>query len=97
MTQYVTLEELASHVGVKISTVRQWVKRGFIPRDTYIKAGNTYRFCLDDVVAALRNEEATEEKPTEEAPTEIESMLETAPILEVDKLNQTIAEFDDDI
>ena len=46
---------------------------------------------------SLHNEEATEEKPTEEAPTEIESMLETAPILEVDKLNQTIAEFDDDM
>tara|TARA_R100001460_G_scaffold26501_3_gene53652 strand:- start:1838 stop:2209 length:372 start_codon:yes stop_codon:yes gene_type:complete len=55
--KYVTLDELAAHVGVKISTVRQWVKRGFVPRETYIKAGNTYRFCLEDVVAALRKEE----------------------------------------
>ncbi len=56
-TKYVTLDELATHVGVKVSTVRQWVKRGFIPRDTYIRAGNTYRFCVEDVVAALRKEE----------------------------------------
>lgn len=55
--KYVTLDELAAHVGVKISTVRQWVKRGFVPRETYIKAGNTYRFCLEDVVASLRKEE----------------------------------------
>ena len=41
--KYVTLDELAAHVGVKVSTVRQWVKRGFVPRETYIKAGNTYR------------------------------------------------------
>jgi excisionase family DNA binding protein len=56
-TNYVTLEELAAHVGVKVSTIRQWVKRGFIPRSTYIKAGNTYRFCVADVVAELRKEE----------------------------------------
>ena len=56
-TKYVTLEELAEHVGVKVSTVRQWVKRGFVPRSTYIKAGNTYRFCVEDVVIALRKEE----------------------------------------
>jgi excisionase family DNA binding protein len=56
-TKYVTLDELAAHVGVKVSTVRQWVKRGFVPRETYIKAGNTYRFCVEDVVAALRKEE----------------------------------------
>lgn len=54
---YVTLEELAAHVGVKVSTIRQWVKRGFIPRSTYIKAGNTYRFCVADVVTELRKEE----------------------------------------
>jgi excisionase family DNA binding protein len=86
-TKYVTLDELAAHVGVKVSTVRQWVKRGFVPRETYIKAGNTYRFCVEDVVAALRKEEPTvdlDDPPESEVlpPSGIEDML---------------AELDDDI
>tara|TARA_R100001086_G_scaffold2831_2_gene1963 strand:+ start:4944 stop:5204 length:261 start_codon:yes stop_codon:yes gene_type:complete len=64
---YVTLDELAAHVGVKISTVRQWVKRGYIPRNTYIKAGSTYRFCLKDVEASLRDESTEEDVSIEDA------------------------------
>tara|TARA_R100000664_G_C2758836_1_gene148058 strand:+ start:193 stop:453 length:261 start_codon:yes stop_codon:yes gene_type:complete len=64
---YVTLDELAAHVGVKISTVRQWVKRGYIPRNTYIKAGSTYRFCLKDVEASLRDEGTEEDVSIEDA------------------------------
>ena len=80
-TKYVTLEELAEHVGVKVSTVRQWVKRGFVPRSTYIKAGNTYRFCVEDVVIALRKEEPEEaegqhEEQPESAKVVTKQMLE---------------------
>tara|TARA_R110002020_G_scaffold421673_1_gene630838 strand:- start:937 stop:1227 length:291 start_codon:yes stop_codon:yes gene_type:complete len=90
---YVTLDELATHVGVKVATIRQWVKRGHIPRSTYIKAGNTYRFCQADVVEALRQEEE-----------EITGILETngkeqdvpIPVPANSGIAQMIKEFDDD-
>lgn len=89
--KYVNLEELAEHVGVKVSTVRQWVKRGFIPRNTYIKAGNTYRFCLADVINALRQEEQPEEQPKEQ-PEETPKESSEAPSIEA-----MLSELDDDI
>jgi excisionase family DNA binding protein len=89
--KYVNLEELAEHVGVKVSTVRQWVKRGFIPRNTYIKAGNTYRFCLADVINALRQEEQPKEQPKEQ-PEETPKESSEAPSIEA-----MLSELDDDI
>jgi|TARA_R100000995_G_C3481164_1_gene123985 excisionase family DNA binding protein len=79
---YVTLDELAAHVGVKISTVRQWVKRGYIPRNTYIKAGSTYRFCLKDVEASLRDEGTEEDVSTED----------TTPVSELSEMVREINE-----
>lgn len=52
-TPFVLIEELAKHFVVSVSTVRNWVRNGTIPKDTYIKVGHTYRFNLPDVVAAL--------------------------------------------
>tara|TARA_R100000988_G_scaffold35413_1_gene17840 strand:- start:246 stop:467 length:222 start_codon:yes stop_codon:yes gene_type:complete len=50
---YVTIEQLAKHLQVSISTIRGWVRNKHIPEDTYIRVVNTYRFCIDDVTAAL--------------------------------------------
>jgi len=50
---YVTIEKLANHLQVSISTIRGWVRNKHIPEDTYIRVVNTYRFCIDDVTAAL--------------------------------------------
>lgn len=50
---FVPIEELAKHFTVSISTVRAWVRQGLIPPETYIKIGNTYRFSISKVVAAL--------------------------------------------
>lgn len=90
-TKYVTLEELAEHVGVKVSTVRQWVKRGFVPRSTYIKAGNTYRFCVEDVVIALRKEEP------EEAEGQHEEQPERAKAVSKQMLEDTIAALEQEV
>jgi excisionase family DNA binding protein len=46
---FVPIEELAKHFSVSVSTIRAWVRQGNIPKDTYIKVGNTYRFCVGDV------------------------------------------------
>jgi hypothetical protein len=51
---YVPIAKLAEHLHIKVSTVRNWVKYGYIPRSAYIKIGNTYRFHLQDTVKALR-------------------------------------------
>ncbi len=53
---YVPVEELAKYLCVKVPTVRDWVGKGYIPKTTYIKVGNTYRFNIQEVVVALKQE-----------------------------------------
>jgi|TARA_R110000824_G_scaffold38181_1_gene116934 hypothetical protein len=48
-----TTEDMAKEFSVSIATIRLWVKNGHIPRNAYLKAGNTYRFCIDLVYRAL--------------------------------------------
>ena len=59
---YVPVEDVADHLSVKVSTIRQWVNKGFIPRSTYIKVGYTYRFNLPAVIEAPKQEEPVEEQ-----------------------------------
>lgn len=49
----VPIEELAKRFSISVSTARTWVRQGLIPKDTYIKAGSTYRFDIAKVIAAL--------------------------------------------
>jgi len=51
--QYVPIEDVGKKLSVSLSTVRSWLRQGFIPKSTYIKVGNTYRFDVDAVVKAL--------------------------------------------
>jgi excisionase family DNA binding protein len=52
--KYLTLEQVAQHYQVSLSTVRSWVRMGAIPADKYIKVGKTFRFKISEVDAALR-------------------------------------------
>jgi excisionase family DNA binding protein len=52
-TPFVTIEVVAKRFIVSVATVRTWVKTGAIPKHTYLKIGNTYRFNLPEVEAAL--------------------------------------------
>jgi excisionase family DNA binding protein len=70
---FVPIEELAKQFTVSVSTIRAWLRQGHIPKDTYVKVGNTYRFSVSKVVAALTNAP----KPDEGTPTLIE---ETGPV-----------------
>tara|TARA_R100000951_G_scaffold29575_3_gene25578 strand:+ start:6850 stop:7092 length:243 start_codon:yes stop_codon:yes gene_type:complete len=54
--EYVAIESVAEKFSVSISTVRSWVRKGFIPRDSYIKAGNTYRFKIAEIENSLRRD-----------------------------------------
>lgn len=57
LESYVPVEEVADYLSVKVSTIRQWVNKGFIPKTTYIKVGYTYRFNIPAVIEALKQEE----------------------------------------
>lgn len=50
---FVPIEDVANHFSVSVSTIRGWVRKGHIPKNTYIKVGNTYRFSIDNVASAL--------------------------------------------
>jgi len=66
----VPIEDVAKHFTVSISTIRAWVRQGFIPRDTYMKVGNTYRFQLPLVVAALTK--TPKDNGADEAPVQLD-------------------------
>lgn len=51
--KYVPIEDVAKHFSVSISTIRAWVRQRQIPQNTYIRVGNTYRFCITDISQAL--------------------------------------------
>ena len=40
---YVEITDVAEYFGVNRATVRTWVRKEYIPRSAYIKAGDTYR------------------------------------------------------
>lgn len=65
--KYVPIEDVAKHFSVSVSTIRAWVRQDQIPQDTYIRVGNTYRFCIPDISEALTNKkiEAVEEPVVE--------------------------------
>lgn len=58
---FVPIEKVARHFTVSVSTIRAWVRQNKVPSDTYIKVGNTYRFNLDAVEAALVKARSAEE------------------------------------
>ena len=60
-SSYVPVEDVAEHLSVKVSTIRQWVNKGFIPKTTYIKVGYTYRFSIPAVVEALKQDEPSDQ------------------------------------
>jgi hypothetical protein len=69
---YVPIDDLADHLTVKASTIRQWVNKGYIPNTTYIKVGYTYRFNIPEVVAALKQEPPPEVTPQDAPPVQLE-------------------------
>ena len=56
----IPIEDVAKHFTVSVSTIRAWLRQGYIPRDTYMKLGNTYRFQLSKVVEALTKTEKSD-------------------------------------
>jgi len=67
---YVPIEVVGRRLSLAITTLRQWVKTGVIPSDTYIKVGQTYRFNLPAVVQALSCDTYEEKSAVEINPDE---------------------------
>ena len=60
--KYVPIDEVAEHFSVSVSTIRAWLRRDQIPNHTYIKVGNTYRFCIPEVSKALTHRDGVPEE-----------------------------------
>jgi excisionase family DNA binding protein len=52
--KYVSINDVADHYSVSVSTVRTWVRNRQITPASYLKVGNTYRFKISDVDRELR-------------------------------------------
>ena len=79
---YVPVEEVADYLSVKVSTIRQWVNKVFIPKSTYIKVGYTYRFNVLAVVEALKQEAS--EKSSGQITEQLDLAFDTETFLDGD-------------
>lgn len=79
--QYVSIDEVAKYYSVSVSTVRSWIRTGKLTANDFLKLGNTYRFKIADVDAALRRVSAdatpepvavATEPPDPKAPVQLE-------------------------
>ena len=74
---FVPIEDLSKHFSVSVSTIRAWVRQGHIPKDTYIKVGNTYRFSVADVSVALTKKDNA--KSTDTTSTYVDTQVGELP------------------
>jgi|TARA_R100000951_G_scaffold95248_1_gene84228 predicted site-specific integrase-resolvase len=52
---FVPIGDVADKFSVSKHTVRQWLRKGKIPADMYVKIGNTYRYNLQGIENAFLN------------------------------------------
>lgn len=60
--KYVPIENVAEYFSVSVSTIRAWVRQDRIPQKTYIKVGNTYRYCIPEISEALTHRDGVLEE-----------------------------------
>lgn len=92
---FVSINEVAQHFSISKSTVRSWVRSGRIPRDTYFKLGNTYRFRLGAITEALLENQQPVPDPDDEEGDMDEELPEAAESLA--DIADSFGDADDDI
>ena len=91
--KYVPIDVMAEYLSLKPNTLRTWVRMGFIPKSTYIKVGNTYRFSVPEVVEALKKDD-----PAEAETRQRKEAIDALPKYvddEISALSHDITSFDD--
>ena len=88
----VNLEDLSKNLSVHTSTLRGWIKKGIIPKHTYISVGTCRRFNLEAVIDSLT---AAKETITKNESTE--DNLQTQLDFNSDPFTDVISELDKDI
>ena len=79
MEEFVTIEDVAKHFKVSVSTIRAWVRKGLIPDNTYVQIGSVYRFRLNDVVSSLLNKSVNDvHVPSAESDVPLEDLWDAA-------------------
>lgn len=93
---FVTIENLAQYFCVSVSTIRAWVRQGYIPETTYIKLGNTYRFNREQVAEALTKMRKDDVEPAEAVEAVVATGTAGAVIVETQDEDQLEFDFDAD-
>ena len=68
---FVQIGAVAEHFDVSVSTIRAWIRQGLIPKSTFIKLGNTYRFRVSSIEAALLASDVGQEPDDEPEQVEL--------------------------
>lgn len=68
-SRFAQIDAVASHFNVSVSTIRTWIRNESIPKSTYLKVGNTYRFDIEKIETALMEDGG--ESITSDVPTDI--------------------------
>jgi len=66
----VSIKEVAGHFKVSERLIRNWMKQGRIPKNTYVHIGQTYRYDLDAVSVALLSDLSDSETTWDEVSPE---------------------------
>lgn len=51
--QWMTMSDMATHLGLSIGKFKELLQSGAIPKDAYFQHGRTYRFNIDRVERGL--------------------------------------------
>jgi hypothetical protein len=54
----VPIGDVADKLGVTVPVIRAWVRKGAIPKESYVQVGGTYRFDLPFIMATLLRPDA---------------------------------------
>jgi excisionase family DNA binding protein len=69
---FVPIGEVADKFSVSKHTVRQWLRKGKIPEDMYVKIGNTYRYNLQGIENTFLSTNKEVSEVVEDATSEFE-------------------------
>ena len=86
---YVPIDDLAEVLNIKTQTLRTWVRQGHIPKETYIRVANTYRFNIPQVLKALTEQNAEQSNTFEASTQGATGSVSTVTVSTTDKIEDS--------